>query len=73
MLKKIKRKKEVAFKKQLRKSMKKFKSMVKCASCGAVPAPGENIDQWTIQQKDEKITLTCDSCSAASGETNDKE
>ena len=50
------------FMKDFKKSMKHFKKQVKCSSCGRDPYPGENIDNWHIDQESENINLICTEC-----------
>ena len=63
---KLKRKKFVQqrkdFMKHFKNSMKHFKKMVKCTKCGRPPNPGENIDQWHIDQASNNIDLICTEC-----------
>ena len=63
---KIKRKQLIAARKQFmkhfKKTMKNFKKQVKCTACGREPYPGENIDNWHIDQKSETIDLICTEC-----------
>lgn len=63
---KIKRKQFVAARKQFMKefknSMRHFKKQVKCSSCGRPPHPGENIDNWHIDQESNNIDLICTEC-----------
>lgn len=62
LLKKIKRKGELRFRKEFKKSMKKFKKMVACTSCGRPPRQGEKIDNWHIDKYSERIDLICPEC-----------
>lgn len=59
---KIRRKQDIAFKKEFNKSMKKFKKMVRCSQCFREPIRGEKIDDWHIDKYSEKIDLVCDQC-----------
>jgi transcription elongation factor Elf1 len=61
-LKKIKRKKKVDFMKKMKKTMKQFRKMVMCSACGKTPLPGQKIDDWTLERKNDQITLTCTDC-----------
>jgi len=64
---KVRRKQNKYFMKEFKKSMKKFKEMVKCSSCGKEPKPGENIDDWHINKNSEKIDLMCVECNTLHG------
>jgi transcription elongation factor Elf1 len=61
---KIKRKKEVSFKKDIKKTAKTIEKMVRCVSCGRVPdvIHGEKIDDWHINASSSGIMLTCPQC-----------
>ena len=59
---KFARKKQVAFMKEFKKSMKKFKKMVRCSSCQRHPSPGEKIDNWHIDKYSEHVNLICEDC-----------
>ena len=59
---KIKRKQDLAFTKIFKKSMKKFKEMVKCSRCARTPLEGEKIDNWHIDKNTENIDLICEEC-----------
>ena len=48
--------------KKMKKAMKQFRKMVMCSACGKTPEQGQNIDDWTLERKDDKITLTCTEC-----------
>ena len=50
------------FMKTFKKTMKKFKKQVKCSMCGYHPQPGENIDDWKINQHSNTIDLVCTNC-----------
>ena len=69
---KLDRRKKASFRKHLKKTMKKFKSMVKCSACQRVPLPGENIDQWIIERTEEDMKLTCTECASNPGGLDDK-
>ena len=51
-----------AFMKEFKRTMKKFKKLVRCSSCDREPHTGENIDQWRIDKESENIDLTCPEC-----------
>lgn len=72
---KLKRKQFVAarkqFMKQFKESMKHFKKQVKCSVCGRPPNPGENIDNWHIDQQSNEIDLICTDCYTPNEETAD--
>ena len=63
---KLKRKKHIAARKQFMKhfkqAMRNFKKQVKCSVCARPPNPGENIDEWHIDQESENINLICTDC-----------
>ena len=63
---KIKRKQFVKarknFMKDFKKSMRKFKKQVKCSVCHRHPNPGENIDDWHLDQQSNNIDLICTNC-----------
>ena len=59
---KLQRKKTNAFFKEFKKTMKKFKTMVRCTACDREPNPGENIDSWYINQQSQNINLICPEC-----------
>ena len=63
---KIRRKQMNAAKKQFmkdfRSKMNQFKLMVACSACNRRPTPGENIDNWKINQQSENIDLLCTDC-----------
>ena len=61
-LKKIKRKKKVDFMKKMKKTMKQFRKMVMCSVCGKMPSEGQKIDDWTLERRNDQITLTCTEC-----------
>ena len=50
------------FMKHFKKTMKEFKSQVACSNCGRPPNPGENIDDWHIDQESNNIDLICTDC-----------
>lgn len=50
------------FMKDFKKSMASFKKQVVCATCQRAPYPGENIDQWRINQESNNIDLICPEC-----------
>lgn len=50
------------FMKDFKKSMRNFKKQVKCVTCGRPPNPGENIDNWHIDQESNNIDLICPAC-----------
>ena len=63
---KLKRRQQVTARKQFmkhfKKAMKNFKKQVKCSVCDRPPNPGENIDDWHIDQESENINLICTDC-----------
>ena len=65
---KLKRRRFIAARKQFMKdfksSMSKFKKQVVCSKCGRDPEKGEEIDNWHIDQRSEKIDLICPQCYA---------
>lgn len=69
---KIKRKQLAVAKKKFMKdfknAMKNFKKQVKCSVCDRAPRPGENIDNWHIDQESNNIDLICTECHAQSQE-----
>ena len=73
---KLKRKQFKAAKKQFmsdfKKSMREFKKQVKCSKCGYHPVPGENIDDWHIDQESNNIDLICTSCYNSDQEVTNK-
>ena len=48
--------------KEFKKTMRKFKKLVKCSLCGREPIEGEKIDKWRINQESENIDLICLDC-----------
>ena len=66
LLRKIKRKRMLQsrkiFMKEFKKKMKHFKKQVKCSMCDRAPRPGEDIDQWRIDQESDNIDLICTDC-----------
>ena len=70
---KLKRKQFVTARKQFMKdfkqSMSQFKKLVKCAVCDRDPRPGENIDNWHINQESNDIDLICVECYTIGKET----
>tara|TARA_Y100000114_G_C11750404_1_gene323970 strand:- start:1468 stop:1704 length:237 start_codon:yes stop_codon:yes gene_type:complete len=50
------------FMKEFKKTMRKFKKLVKCSLCGREPVEGEKIDNWRINQESENIDLICPDC-----------
>lgn len=66
LLRKIKRKRMLQsrkiFMKEFKKKMRHFKKQVKCSMCGSPPRPGEDIDQWRIEQESNNIDLICTEC-----------
>jgi len=62
LARKIKRKQQLKFYKEFKKSMKKFKKEVQCSVCHRPPAPGEKVDDWHIDRNSEKIDLICVGC-----------
>ena len=72
---KLKRKQFVAtrkkFMKDFKKSMKHFKKQVKCSVCDRQPSPGENIDNWHIDQESKNINLICTDCHKPTQELDD--
>lgn len=50
------------FMKDFKRSMKKFRKQVACASCNRTPDNGEDIDNWRIEKHSEKIDLICPQC-----------
>lgn len=69
---KIKRQRTVKarkmFMKHFKKTMRTFKKQVKCSVCDRPPAPGENIDNWHIDQESNNIDLICTNCYTPSEE-----
>ena len=61
-LRKIRRGQQKTFMKDFKKSMRNFKKQVVCSECGRPPHPGENIDNWHINQKSNNIDLICSDC-----------
>lgn len=63
---KLKRKQFKAARKKFmsdfKRSMREFKKQVKCSRCGYHPIPGENIDDWHIDQESNNIDLICTKC-----------
>jgi len=63
---KLKRKKfnlaRKQFMKDFKKSMANFKKQVVCSTCHRAPNPGENIDEWQINQESSNIDLICTEC-----------
>jgi transcription elongation factor Elf1 len=50
------------FMKDFKSRMRQFKRLVKCSKCDYQPQPGENIDDWHIEQESNNIDLICKSC-----------
>ena len=50
------------FMKEFKSRMSEYKKQVKCTQCGRPPAPGENIDNWHIDQQSNNIDLICVNC-----------
>lgn len=50
------------FMKDFKKSMANFKKQVVCSVCQRAPIPGENIDEWQINQESNNIDLICPNC-----------
>ena len=50
------------FMKDFKKKMREFKKQVKCSKCDYHPLPGENIDDWHIDQESNNIDLVCPAC-----------
>ena len=68
---KLKRKQSMGFMKEFKKSMRKFKKLVKCSVCHREPVTGENIDGWHINKYSEKIDLVCADCKESEGGENE--
>jgi hypothetical protein len=50
------------FLKEFKRTMRKFKKLVRCSVCDREPIEGENIDNWHIDKNSENIDLICESC-----------
>jgi hypothetical protein len=72
LARRIRRKKQNAFMKDFKKRMKSFKKLVVCSACGTAPNPGENIDDWKINQESENIDLLCTDCFGQEEEWQDE-
>ena len=60
--------------KEFKRTMKKFKKLVRCSTCEREPQPGENIDEWRLDKESENIDLTCPECfEKEQGEENQNE
>ena len=59
------------FMKDFKKSMANFKKQVVCSTCQRAPYPGENIDEWQINQESNNIDLICPECFSEQGEVKD--
>ncbi|OUW00024.1 MAG: hypothetical protein CBD16_07065 [Betaproteobacteria bacterium TMED156] len=74
-VRKIKRKQLAVAKKKFMKdfknAMKDFKKQVKCSVCDRTPRPGENIDNWHIDQESNNIDLVCTECHLHAQEVKD--
>lgn len=60
------------FFKDFKRKMQEFKLMVACSSCGRRPEPGEDIDNWKINQHSEEIDLLCTDCFGTEEEWQDE-
>lgn len=60
----LKRRKKKEFAKNFKNTMKNFREVVKCKICTRIPnaLAGERIDDWFMENKNGKISLTCPTC-----------
>ena len=59
---KLRRRRQNTLKKTFKKTFDEVKKLIKCSVCERVPAHGDLIDDWAMEMKEGKITLTCPGC-----------